>query len=272
MPRMSDYILQSFPRLHLDHHGRIFIAGPQARSQFLDESIDGGVGAWTTDGPKRDEQTHDYAPSVMYNSGKIMYVGDGMPATSAVEFIDLNADTPIWTKPDKSNMHHARRQHNATVLPDGTVLVTGGTSGIGENGGDFNDLGEDSVVHMAELWDPLATPLGWTDMKEEEIDRCYHSVALLLPDGRVFSAGGGEGGTPREPDFPNLQFLHPKTPIYAPRILHALRVERERRPIYCLDGLPCTAWYSSAKETKEQGESCSSHSQAKRLQAQSPGP
>lgn len=219
MPRMSDNILQSFPRLHLDPHGRIFMAGPQARSQFLDESVDGGVGAWTTDGPKRDEQTRDYAPSVMYDRGKIMYIGGGMPATSAVEFIDLNVDTPSWTKPDKSNMNHARRQHNATVLPDGTVLVTGGTSGIGENNGDFNDLRKDFVVHMAELWDPLATPPSWTDMKEEQVDRCYHSIALLLPDGRVLSAGGGEGGTPLEPDFPNLQYSHPDGQIFSPPYL-----------------------------------------------------
>ena len=29
-------------------------------------------------------------------------------------------------------------------------------------------------------------------MAEEQNDRCYHSTAILLPDGRVMSAGGGE--------------------------------------------------------------------------------
>ena len=30
------------------------------------------------------------------------------------------------------------------------------------------------------------------EMAAEEVDRCYHSTAVLLPDGRVFSGGGGE--------------------------------------------------------------------------------
>jgi hypothetical protein len=39
-------------------------------------------------------------------------------------------------------------------------------------------------------------------MAEESVDRCYHSIALLLPDGRVLSAGGGEYA-PNNPDAPN---------------------------------------------------------------------
>jgi hypothetical protein len=32
----------------------------------------------------------------------------------------------------------------------------------------------------------------WTQLAAEAVDRCYHSTAVLLPDGRVLSAGGGE--------------------------------------------------------------------------------
>ena len=32
----------------------------------------------------------------------------------------------------------------------------------------------------------------WATLAEENEDRCYHSTAVLLPDGRVLSAGGGE--------------------------------------------------------------------------------
>jgi hypothetical protein len=45
-------------------------------------------------------------------------------------------------------------------------------------------------VHQAELWNPVTKQ--WTLMAEESADRCYHSIALLLPDGQVLSAGGGE--------------------------------------------------------------------------------
>jgi hypothetical protein len=55
-------------------------------------------------------------------------------------------------------------------------------------------------VHIAELWDPHTGH--WTQLAAETTDRCYHSTAVLLPDGRVLSAGGGEfvlnEGTPQQ--------------------------------------------------------------------------
>jgi len=45
-------------------------------------------------------------------------------------------------------------------------------------------------VRTPELWSPVTNM--WTPMSDETAIRCYHSIALLLPDGQVFSAGGGE--------------------------------------------------------------------------------
>jgi hypothetical protein len=82
-------------------------------------------------------------------------------------------------------MKFPRRQMNATLLADGSVLVTGGTSGAGFN----NQAG---AVRDAELWNPATGT--WTTMARESQTRTYHSTALLLPSGRVLSSGGGEGG------------------------------------------------------------------------------
>jgi len=82
-------------------------------------------------------------------------------------------------------MQFARRQMNATLLADGQVLVTGGTSGPG-----FNDV--TSPVFDAELWNPATE--SWKTMARESVVRTYHSTALLLPDARVLSSGSGEGG------------------------------------------------------------------------------
>jgi galactose oxidase len=41
----------------------------------------------------------------------------------------------------------------------------------------------------AELWDPVSEQ--FTTMATMTVPRTYHSIALLMPDGRVFSAGGG---------------------------------------------------------------------------------
>jgi galactose oxidase len=99
-------------------------------------------------------------------------------------------------------MQFARRQHNATVLPDGTVLVTGGTQGVAGNPPwlAFDNVRKGGPVHVAELWNPVTGK--WTLMAAEDVDRCYHSTALLLPDGRVWSALCGECA-PGNPDLPN---------------------------------------------------------------------
>jgi hypothetical protein len=79
-------------------------------------------------------------------------------------------------------MTYARRQLNATILADGKVLASGGSSAAG-----FST--ESGSVLAAELWDPATGT--WSQMASMTTPRLYHSTALLLPDGRVLSAGGG---------------------------------------------------------------------------------
>ena len=73
------------------------------------------------------------------------------------------------------------------MLPDGTVLVTGGTSGPG-----FND--PTNPVYPAELWDPATE--SWRTLASATVPRLYHSAAILLPDGRVLTTGGNDYPTP----------------------------------------------------------------------------
>ena len=80
-------------------------------------------------------------------------------------------------------MRRGRRQHDLTILADGTVLASGGNG----SGARFVDL--DAGVRTAEVWDPATGR--WSDAATSPSERQYHSIALLLPDGRVLSAGGG---------------------------------------------------------------------------------
>jgi len=101
------------------------------------------------------------------------------PPTATAEVIDLKAPAPKWRNVEPMSV--ARRQLNATVLPNGKVLVTGGSSGAG-----FDNHA--APVFQAELWDPATET--WTRLASASVYRGYHSTALLLPDGRVLVAGG----------------------------------------------------------------------------------
>lgn len=211
-PNTPPFVFPLYPRLHLSPKGRVFMPGPLGQSQFLDVNPATGVGSWTTGGVKeRAAGAREYGCSVMYDSGKLIYTGGGNDAGSQLpskqtEIIDLNAAVPSWST--ARDMLSRRRQHNATVLPDGKVLVTGGSQGTG-----FSNVGQGQPVHTAELWDP-STGL-WTKMADEKDDRCYHSVALLLPDGQIISAGGGEGA--ENPPIKSAQLFKPPYFFKGPR-------------------------------------------------------
>lgn len=179
--------LPYYPRMFVAPDGRVFYAGEEQQSRYLDVT---GTGSWSN-GPLRQFGTRDYGSAVMYEPGKILYVGGGDPPTNTAEIIDLNQPNPTWSY--TGSMASARRQLNATLLPTGDVLVTGGTSS-----GGFNDLV--GTVRTAELWRPATGT--WTELASSTVARIYHSTAVLLPDGRVLYTGSGDGGgSPNEPNY-----------------------------------------------------------------------
>lgn len=188
-----------YQRLHLASNGSVFMAGPLVQTWSLSVG-----GQWSPVAPRINGR-RDYAASVMYAEDKVIYI-----AVATMQKIAPRRRRPrssTWPPTTRhweptSPMHVPRRQHNATILPDGTVLVTGGTRGGGEPSNGFNDLSAGQPVHTAELWDPVTGT--WRELAAERVDRCYHATAILLPDGRVLSAGGGEyrrvQGDPAEND------------------------------------------------------------------------
>lgn len=183
--------LRYYPRAFLAPNGKIFTAGDEKSTKYLDPT---GTGSWTTVGDRL-YGVRDYGSAVMYDDGKILYAGGGR-TTNTAEVIDLNAAVPTWQW--TGSMAVPRRQINATMLPTGEVLVTGGTSGT-----DFNDLTQ--AVHAAEVWNP-ATGL-WTTLASNTINRGYHSTSLLLPDGRILHSGSGDGAG--APDERNAELFSP---------------------------------------------------------------
>ncbi len=176
VPRPMPY----YPRMFVAPNGKTFFAGPWQTTRYFDQT---GNGKWEPVIPRVIDRNRTYGAAVMYESGKVLVVGGADPPENTAEVIDLNQPSPTWTM--TGAMAFSRRHNNATVLPDGQVLVTGGSSAPG-----FNN--ESGAVLIPEMWNPQTGE--WTAMAAHRYGRVYHGSALLLPDGRVLLTGSGEGG------------------------------------------------------------------------------
>lgn len=190
--RAQDNLLPEYPRVFQAPDGRVVsLTDNQDDTEWLDVT---GSGSWEWIDKTLDGNLANYGPAVMYDAGKIAYMGGGWATTDNISMLDLNDSSPEW-RYGAEKMRERRRQNDATILADGTVLITGGTSCRGWNEGVCPDQngevadGEAGAVHYVEIWDPeteqitqAATP--------SDIYRGYHSTATLLPDGRVLVTGG----------------------------------------------------------------------------------
>lgn len=112
---------------------------------------------------------------------KVMIIGGGENhytgvATNSVYIVDLKASSPTYVP--GASLNFARMHHNAVLLPDRTVFVCNG-SRVGESSSE--------ATRAAEIYNPVTNT--WKTVETASVDRLYHSVALLLSDGSVVSAG-----------------------------------------------------------------------------------
>jgi Domain of unknown function (DUF1929)./Glyoxal oxidase N-terminus. len=166
-----------YPRSILLPNGDVLRAGPQRPTLEYDPS----TMKWT----KVANLIHGPRTSggvvLLPGLNKILTSGGHTSAgvTNTAEILDMSAASPHWVA--TGSMAIARMHQNLVLLPDGTVLAVGG--------GQQGNFG--APVKTAELYDP-ATGI-WNTMATQAGQRTYHSTALLLPDGRVISAGSNSG-------------------------------------------------------------------------------
>ncbi|MFI0608354.1 MAG: kelch repeat-containing protein [Anaerolineae bacterium] len=137
------------------------------------------VGAWVMTGPlsaAREGHTATLLPD-----GRVLAIAAGgnetaSPAEASIEAYDAVAGT--WQA--LTSMRPPRRNHTATLLPDGRVLIAGGDGGPGQ-----------PLVAASLLFDPATGALTATGALKTP--RVQHT-ATLLPDGRVLVLGGGNPG------------------------------------------------------------------------------
>ena len=181
--------LTFYPRCHLLKNGKVFFSS----------SINGQSMVWDT-------SSHAWAPvcpgvssgaysnSIAANSvllpllhedgyrQRVLACGDVIARR-----IDLDASTPAWqaTSPRTLTINGnapVRTHCNSVLLPTGEVVTTGGMRDQGNDPGSAV-LNVEVYRHQTDTWITLPSTANTS------IARNYHSVALLMPDGRVWMCG-----------------------------------------------------------------------------------
>jgi Domain of unknown function (DUF1929)/FG-GAP repeat len=167
-------------------NGQVELMGPVTQMNTINTSGNGAITATKA----RDGINRTYGGFATYDIGKVLVAGGGditegsqshVPTKTAV-LVGVNGSTT--TVGSTASMSVGRRQHNLTILADGSVLATGGMSRATNANVDLVN-----PVFAAERWDPATG--NWTVLSGASRVRQYHSSATLLPDGRVLTGGGG---------------------------------------------------------------------------------
>ena len=191
-----------YPHAFLLPNGNVNVNGPYPEdSATLDLSRGTGDARWRDTQnlqEKRQGGTAVLLPSGIGGSWRMLEMGgygyssrneDGTPtgravATKTTERFDARKPGLGWRY--DSNLKVARSYANTVQLPDSSMVTIGGGSGLSPERGNYETDAE-GARRQVELYDPKTKK--WALGPAQQEDRTYHSTALLLPDGRVWSAG-----------------------------------------------------------------------------------
>lgn len=181
-----------YPRMHLLPNGQVFFSGSTAQSWWYTPSSQ----TWTSGPTTNYGNTRTYGSSVLLSltpangyKPKVIIFGGGSPATTTTELIDLSVGNPAWVY--GPSMVQPRIEMNATLLPNGKILTSGGSQ-----------IDEDATTASlrAEIYDPTVGTTGaFTSAGSNTYARLYHSNTILLPDATVLMTGGNPNQGTYEP-------------------------------------------------------------------------
>jgi hypothetical protein len=199
----GDKTLPTYPGLHLIPGGKIVHTGTTWRFEsgastpfdrtfsFLKTGT--ATGSWIDEGmfPSTHIRNREEGMSISLppaQDGKILLIGGGWSmggphaAGSQLDAAEiLNTQTTPFQWIRIANMNFPRVNPNMVLLPDGKILVHGGHDS-------YKWSATQVPSNQAEIYDPVLDT--WTPVDTMHERRTYHSLSLLLPDGKVFTAGG----------------------------------------------------------------------------------
>ncbi|MGW0184270.1 galactose oxidase-like domain-containing protein [Streptomyces sp. NPDC003362] len=180
----------TYPALFLMQNGKVFYSGSNAG--YGPDDIGREPGVWDVDSNKFTKIPGLSHADRMETSGTVLLppaqdekymviggggVGESKLSSEKTRIVDLKADQPRFT--DGPSMDKGTRYPQASVLPDDSVLVSGGSEDY-RGRGDSNILEARLYRPESNTFDRVADPL---------VGRNYHSGSILLPDGSVMFFG-----------------------------------------------------------------------------------
>jgi Galactose oxidase-like, Early set domain/FG-GAP repeat len=214
-------------------NGQVELMGPPGTMNTINTS---GTGAITAT-KARDNISRTYGGFATYDIGKVLVAGGGsiteggqsnVPTKTAMVVNVNGSGTAVSST---ASMSVGRRQHNLTILADGSVLATGGMSRATTSTVDLNN-----PVFAAERWNPSTGT--WTVLSSASRVREYHSSATLLPDGRVLTGGGGVCAT-----CVNVGYLEKNVEYFEPPYLYKNDGSGQKATRPVIGSAPATATY-----------------------------
>ena len=177
-----------YPRNFVAPDGRVFGFDSAGRMYYVNIA---GNGTLANVGQFPSATTGSDSSAAMFAPGRILQFGGNSNGAIVIDI--TGGGTPSVA--NTASMAMQRRLGTATILADGKVLASGGSSV-------WNEM--TNVVYAAEIWNP--TNGQWTRAATAVKARLYHSVGLLLPDATVLIAGGGAPGPQNNL---NAEIYHP---------------------------------------------------------------
>ncbi|MFD5899568.1 galactose oxidase-like domain-containing protein [Streptomyces sp. NPDC060366] len=180
----------TYPAIFLMDNGKLFYSGSNAGYGPADVGRKPGI--WDLDTNKfqkipglSDADTMETSATVMLppaQDQKFMVIGGGgvgesEKSSEKSRLVDLKADKPEFK--DGAALDKGTRYPSASLMPDDSVLVTGGAE-------DYRGRSGSNILE-ARMYDPKAGE--YKRVADPQVGRNYHSGSLLLPDGRVMIFG-----------------------------------------------------------------------------------
>ncbi|WP_210591070.1 kelch motif-containing protein [Streptomyces sp. GESEQ-35] len=180
----------TYPALFLMQNGKIFYSG--ANAGYGPDDVGRDPGIWDVDTNKftklpglSDANKLETANTVLLppaQDEKYMVIGGGGVGESKLSsektrLIDLLDANPAFT--DGPSLEKGTRYPQASVLPDDTVLISGGSE-------DYRGRGDSNIL-QAHMYDAATGDM--QRVADPLVGRNYHSGSILLPDGRVMFFG-----------------------------------------------------------------------------------